>query len=312
MRSPWQGPPGPRPTRHAPGPAPGPTASPGSDRDLDPVVPLGPRRVAAPGGPSPERAAAAPVQRGGTGPGPGWAAAGGGPGRAGATPSRGGRRGRGGRDGQGPPRIRRRWRRPARRGRWWRPAPRQVAAGVGAVALALLSGALGTRPAAPAPAGAGQPAGTVVLALTRDLPAGAVPGPADLRRVRLPEAAVPADSIPAGRAVGPLALAVRRGDVLTRRQLGDGWAPAAGLRAFALPVGDGVEAGPLGPGDHVDVLAAARGSATTVVRAAPVLRVVPAQDGRAGQVVLGVDAGQAEVLAAARAAGPLTLVQAPP
>jgi Flp pilus assembly protein CpaB len=72
-----------------------------------------------------------------------------------------------------------------------------------------------------------------------------------------------------------------------------------------------VEAGPLAPGDRVDVLAAAHGRARTVLRAAPVLRLVPGGDGRAALVVVGVTAGQAEALAAARAAGTLTLVQAP-
>jgi Flp pilus assembly protein CpaB len=106
-------------------------------------------------------------------------------------------------------------------------------------------------------------------------------------------------------------VAVRRGDVLSGRQFGAGWAPAGDLRAYTLPVGDGVEAGPLAPGDRVDVLAAARGRARTVLHAAPVLRLVPGGDGRAALVVVGVTAGQAEALAAARAAGTLTLVQAP-
>jgi hypothetical protein len=42
------------------------------------------------------------------------------------------------------------------------------------------------------------------------------------------------------------------------------------------------------------------------------LCLLPSPHGRAPLVVLGVGAGQAEVLAAARAAGTLTLVQAPP
>jgi Flp pilus assembly protein CpaB len=114
-----------------------------------------------------------------------------------------------------------------------------------------------------------------------------------------------------GGTVGPLAVAARRGDVLTGRHFGTGWAPAGSLRAYTLPVGEGVEAGPLAPGDRVDVLAAAHGRARTVLRAAPVLRLVPGGDGRAALLVVGVTAGQAEALAAARAAGTLTLVQAP-
>jgi pilus assembly protein CpaB len=190
----------------------------------------------------------------------------------------------------------------------------RVVAGIGAVVLAVVAGVVAGRPE-----GGGQAAaasGVAVLVLARDLPAGAVPGGADLRTVLLPAPAVPADAVPpaagGGGAVGPLAVAVRRGDVLTGRQLGAGWAPAGALRAYSLPVGDGVEAGPLAPGDRVDVLTAADGRARTVLRAAPVLRLLPGGDGRAALVVLGVAAGQAEALAAARAAGTLTLVQAPP
>jgi hypothetical protein len=62
----------------------------------------------------------------------------------------------------------------------------------------------------------------------------------------------------------------------------------------------------------VDVLAASGGRARTVLRRAPVLRLVPGSGGRAALVVVGVTAGQAETLAAARAAATLTLVQAPP
>jgi Flp pilus assembly protein CpaB len=204
--------------------------------------------------------------------------------------------------------------------------------------VALVAGVLAGRPG---PDGQDAPApGVATLVLARDLPAGAVPGRADLRTVLLPAPAVPADAIPpgatgeargttaggpadagaaaggadgGGAAVGPLAVAVRRGDLLTRRQLGAGPArPTGTLRAYTLPVGDGVEAGPLDPGDRVDVLAASRGRARTVLRAAPVLRLLPAGDGRAALIVVGVTADQAEALAAARAAATLTLVQAPP
>ncbi len=200
----------------------------------------------------------------------------------------------------------------------------RVAAGVGAVVLAVVAGVLAGRPG---PGGqATAPSGVAVLVLARDLPAGAVPAGTDLRTVLLPAPAVPPDAVPpatvpgaeaagavgGGAAVGPLALAVRRGDVLTGRLLGAGWASAGGLRAYSLPVGDGVEAGPLAPGDRVDVLTASHGRARTVLRAAPVLRLLPGGDGRATLVVLGVAASQAEALAAARAAGTLTLVQAPP
>jgi Flp pilus assembly protein CpaB len=220
----------------------------------------------------------------------------------------------------------------------------RLAAGAAAVALAVTAGLLAGRPA-PGGRAAAAP-GVAVLVAARDLPAGTVPDASDLRTVVLPAPAVPADAVPpaavpaaaaasgaaatsgapaapgataagaggaagGGGTVGPLAVAARRGDVLTGRQFGTGWAPAGALRAYTLPVGDGVEAGPLAPGDRVDVLAAAHGRARTVLRAAPVLRLVPGGDGRATLVVVGVTAGQAEALAAARAAGTLTLVQAP-
>lgn len=192
----------------------------------------------------------------------------------------------------------------------------RVAAGVGAVVLAVVAGVVAGRPGAGGRVAAAS--GVAVLVVVRDLPAGTVPSRNDLRTVPLPAPAVPADAVPppgrvgGGAAIGPLAVAVRRGDVLTERQLGAGWAVAGALRAYTLPVGDGVEAGPLAPGDRVDVLAASRGRARTVLRAAPVLRLLPGGDGRAALVVVGVTAGQAEALAAARAAGTLTLVQAPP
>jgi Flp pilus assembly protein CpaB len=207
-------------------------------------------------------------------------------------------------------------------------------AGVGAVVLAVLAGVVAGRPVTGGQAAATP--GVAVLVLARDLPAGAVPARGDLHTVLLPATAVPADAIPpaatgataaeatpppaaggnaagGGGGVGPLAVAVRRGDLLTRRQLGGGgaWAPG-GLRAYTLPVGEGVEAGPLAPGDRVDVLAASSGRARTVLRGAPVLRLVPGSGGRAALVVVGVTALQAETLAAARAAATLTLVQAPP
>jgi hypothetical protein len=49
-----------------------------------------------------------------------------------------------------------------------------------------------------------------------------------------------------------------------------------------------------------------------VVHTAPVLGLVPGAEGHAAQVVLGVTGHQAEAMAAARAAGTLTLVEAPP
>jgi pilus assembly protein FimV len=214
----------------------------------------------------------------------------------------------------------------------------RLAAGAAAVALAVTAGVVVGRPAPGGPATAAP--GVAVLVAARDLPAGTVPAATDLRTVLLPAPAVPADALPpaavagaagtpgtaaspaaagdpgagataagaggavgGGGTIGPLAVAVRRGDLLTGRHLGTGWAPAGSLRAYTLPVGDGVEAGPLAPGDRVDVLAAAHGRARTVLRAAPVLRLVPGGDGRAALVVVGVTAGQAEALAAARAAG---------
>jgi len=186
-----------------------------------------------------------------------------------------------------------------------------VAAGLGAVVLAVAAGVLAAARPRPAPVGA--PSGTAVLVAARDLPAGSVPAAVDLHLARLPADAVPADALAAGVPPGaPLVVALRRGDLVTRRDVGGGpVAPAAGLRGYALEVGDGVEAGPLVPGDRVDVLAANGGAVATVLATVPVLRVVPGDQGRAAMIVLGVTAKGAETLAAARAAGSVTLIQAP-
>ena len=203
---------------------------------------------------------------------------------------------------------RRRWDRPRRSRRG--PAPRQVPAGLGAVLLALGAGVIAAARARPTPPAG--PGGTVVLVAARDLAAGTVPAPGDLRQARLPAAAVPADALGAGGApLLPLGVALRRGDLLTRRDVGDR-PPAPGLRGFALAVGDGVEAGPLARGDRVDVLAASGGGAARLLAGVPVLRVVPGDQGRAALVVLGVTVEGAEALAAARATRSITLVQAPP
>jgi pilus assembly protein CpaB len=234
-----------------------------------------------------------------------------------------------------------------------RPWLRRAVAGVGAVALAVLAGVVAGRPVTGGQAAAAPGVAVLVLARDLpagaipqrgdlravQLPATAVPAdaiPADgtaasggsaADAVPPPAASVAGEDGAVGPAAGPgggdavagsggvgrLAVAVRRGDLLTRRLLGGGgaWAPG-GLRAYTLPVGEGVEAGPLATGDRVDVLAASGGRARTVLRGAPVLRLVPGSGGRAALVVVGVTAGQAETLAAARAAATLTLVQAPP
>ena len=70
----------------------------------------------------------------------------------------------------------------------------RVAAGVGAVVLAVVAGVVAGRPGGGERVAAAS--GVAVLVLARDLPAGAVPGGADLRTVLLPASAVPADAVP--------------------------------------------------------------------------------------------------------------------
>jgi hypothetical protein len=172
--------------------------------------------------------------------------------------------------------------RPRRRGRSvaGRVAAWRVAAGSGAVVVAVVAGLLASWRAPPAGGGgAGTGPAVAVLVLARDLPAGAVPARDDLRTVLLPPTAVPADAIatPPEPEMGLLALAVRRGDVLSGRQFGAGWSRTGSLRAYTLAVGDGVEAGPLAPGDRVDVLAAC------VPRRAPWSRTHPSCGSSPGQ-----------------------------
>ncbi|RJK98374.1 flagellar biosynthesis protein FlgA [Vallicoccus soli] len=168
-----------------------------------------------------------------------------------------------------------------------------AAAAAGAVAAAL--GAL-----APAP-----PPSTPVPVAARDLPAGQRLAAGDVTTVRLPPGAVPDGVVGEGALPGRvLGGPVRRGEPLTdARLLGPALlGPDADAVATALRVADPGALAVLGPGDLVDVHAAAAGpDGTAVVRTVAarvrVLAVPAAQPGDAGAAA-GFDEGGLLVVAA--------------
>jgi Flp pilus assembly protein CpaB len=189
---------------------------------------------------------------------------------------------------------------------------RVVAAGF--LAVAVLAG---LRVLSPAP-----PPTVTVWAAAHDLTGGRPLGAADLTRMALPVAAVPAGALRAGtRVLGRLLAApVRRGEPLTDvRLLGPSLLaalPDAGLVAIPVRIADGTAAAAVvKPGDVVDVLETAdpqlSGSrrSTTVATRLRVLTVpgpAAGSDG-SGLVVLAATAAQAAALAQASAAASLTV-----
>jgi Flp pilus assembly protein CpaB len=162
-------------------------------------------------------------------------------------------------------------------GRW----PRRVAA-LGCLLLAVVS----------AVAARGHQSGpreqrTPVVVSSHDLPAGRVLVAADLQLARWPPALVPRGATSDERALighrlaGPL---TRHEAVLPSRVLGPGLTAGLGADEVAVPVrvSDPAGAALLRPGERVDLIAAAPGSATaapqratTVARRALVLAVLP-------------------------------------
>lgn len=189
---------------------------------------------------------------------------------------------------------------------------RLVAAGL--LAVAALAGLKAVTP---------KPPPTVtVWAAAHDLSGGRPLAVADLARLALPAAAVPAGALrPGAQVVGRLLAApVRRGEPLTDvRLLGASLLatlPTPGLVAIPIRVADGsAAAAVVKAGDLVDVLEVADPSTggprrpATVARRVPVLTVPSAGDGTdgAGLVVLAATPAQAAALAQASAAARLTL-----
>lgn len=185
---------------------------------------------------------------------------------------------------------------------------RLLAAGCAAMAVVASLRALAPPP----------PALTPVTVAARDLAAGAVIAPGDLRTARLPEAAVPA--APVADPVGAtLAAPLRRGEVVTDvRLVGQPSAqPPPGLVAAPVRLPDEAAAALLRPGDRVDLLAtdARRGRSWGVAERALVLAVPPPDESGAGPlggrvVVLAVPASSVEKVAAASVSEFLTWVYA--
>lgn len=186
--------------------------------------------------------------------------------------------------------------------RWWRLSPR-TRTGLLAL-LVVLALALVGRGATTSPWG---PPREVLVAAT-DLDAGHRLAPSDLRPARWPARLVPHDAL-AADALPPDARLVRAttaGAVVTRRHVTAGIAGLlqAGEAAVAVPL-DGLPT--VTPGDRVDVVASTPdGTGRRLATDAAVLAADPAF------LWLAVDADAVDPIAAAGAAGRLTLALRPP
>lgn len=187
--------------------------------------------------------------------------------------------------------------------RWWALPPRVRTATL--VVLVVVALALVGRGATASPWG---PPGPVLVAAT-DLPAGHPVSTADVRVATWPTGLVPDGALTApadvpadARTSGP----VTAGTVLTPHLLADGVTGLLAEGRTAVPVpGDGL--GSVRPGDRVDVVATSMdGSGRRVATGADVLAV----DGE--HLWLGVDADAVDAVAAAGAAGRITLAVRPP
>jgi Flp pilus assembly protein CpaB len=185
-------------------------------------------------------------------------------------------------------------------------------------ALAVAAGVAAARPP--------TPPSTPVLVAARDLDTGAVPGPGDLRTVRLPPGAVPDHALrrPEDTHGRTLAAGVRRGEPITDvRLVGPQLRGSPGSVALPVRFADADAARLLRPGDRVDVLAGPQrdaaadtggpaGSATAshasvIARDTTVLtRPAGEQGGEGGLLILAVAPEAATAIAGAAASAPLT------
>lgn len=173
-------------------------------------------------------------------------------------------------------------------GRWLRDLVRAAQWHRRLLAGGLLAGAMAFGLHALAP----PPTPTVaVVSATRDLPAGARLGEADVTLARVDPRSVPDGALPrlALALGGTVVSAVRRGEVLTDvRLLGTGTLDRLGPGLVATPVriADSESVGLLRPGSVVDVLAAgaaegaSAGEARLVAAAVRVLTVPQSREGR--------------------------------
>ncbi|SDO35362.1 SAF domain-containing protein [Nakamurella panacisegetis] len=158
----------------------------------------------------------------------------------------------------------------------------------------------------------GPPAGSRVLAVTRDLPTGATLTDADVATV---SAADPPDGAlgVASQAVGrQLSAPVRKGEVLTDVRLVSTGRPDPGAGRVAVPVrpADPATVDLLTPGIHVAVLAVAEsGQATLLAPDAVVLAIPPPSKSEPDKrlVVLAVPTGAADRITAIGVSGALAL-----
>jgi Flp pilus assembly protein CpaB len=166
--------------------------------------------------------------------------------------------------------------------------------------------------------------GVRVIAAARDLAAGTVLGPADLRAIELPSRLAPTGVLAASaEAVGRvLAAPVRRGEPLTDVRIAGTdlllTARGAGLLAVPVRVADAASAALVTAGDRVDVLAAgstpgAPPAARVVAADAEVLAVPTAvqDDGEGALIVVATTPAVAAVLAAAAVSSRLSLTLHP-
>lgn len=187
-----------------------------------------------------------------------------------------------------------------------------LAAGLAAAAVATALPALAPR----------SPVAVSVLAAARELAPGVPLTSADLQRLDLPAAAVPAGALTAAdQAVGQLVSGpVRRGEALTDvRLVGAGLVPrTGGLVAAPVRLADAAEAALLHTGDRVDVLATpttATGPpvAVAVARGVQVLAVPgPGATGDGALVVVAADPAVAARLAGAPVSSRLSVTVLPP
>lgn len=183
--------------------------------------------------------------------------------------------------------------------RWWRLSPRARAVVLAVLCVGVL--ALAGRGATASPWG---PPGQV-LVLTSDLPAGATVGPTDVEHAQWPSELIPADALSElpedARVHGPAAADA----VLTRRHLVSGLAGLleSGEAAVSVPL-DGLPQ--VAAGDVVDVVTATPDGAGH--RAATAARVVAVDH---AFLWLAVDHGHVDAVAAAGAAGTVTLAVRP-
>jgi pilus assembly protein CpaB len=188
---------------------------------------------------------------------------------------------------------------------------RQVLAALLAAAALVLA----LRPS-PAPADPRAPAPVPVVVAAADLPPGTVLSPGDLAPARYPPDLRPAGTVADVAALTGrvLAAGLRSGEPVTdARLVGAGLTARLPPGQVAAPVrpADVAVSALVRPGDRVDVLATASGAARAdVVAAAALVLAGPGPDGGTageGLLLLAVDAGTAELLAAAATTATLSL-----